>query len=188
MNLEDRSAVQQSPIIAGNRPRAALHLVLGPVGAGKSTFARGLARDLGAVRLTLDEWMSVLFRPDRPDGDLLEWYAERAERCVEQIWRVTRAVIAAGTPVVLEIGLIRRNERQGFYARATAVDLEPTIHVIDAARDIRRARVEERNRVQGQTFSMVVPPAIFELASDLWEPLDASECVGRDVRFLHTDA
>jgi hypothetical protein len=30
----------------------------------------------------------------------------------------------------------------------------------------------------------VVPPAIFELASDLWEPLDSSECAGRDVRFL----
>ena len=50
-----------------------------------------------------------------------------------------------------------------------------------------RARVEERNRSQGSTFSMVVPPAIFELASDLWEPPDADECQDRDVRFMRTD-
>jgi hypothetical protein len=33
----------------------------------------------------------------------------------------------------------------------------------------------------------VVPPAIFELASDLWEAPDFDECDGRDVRFLRTD-
>ena len=31
---------------------------------------------------------------------------------------------------------------------------------------------------------MVVPLAIFELASDLWQPLEADECEGRDVRFI----
>src|SRR5687768_55420 len=45
-------------------PSARVHLVLGPVGAGKSTFALELARSSGAVRLTLDEWMTELFRPD----------------------------------------------------------------------------------------------------------------------------
>src|SRR3954470_7970699 len=34
----------------------AVHVVIGPVGAGKSTFARGLAAQTGAVRLTLDAW------------------------------------------------------------------------------------------------------------------------------------
>ena len=52
----------------------------------------------------------------------------------------------------------------------------------DAPRDVRRERVERRNRDQGATFSMVVPPAIFELASDMWEPLDDDERAGRDVR------
>jgi len=45
-----------------------------------------------------------------------------------------------------------------------------------------------RNQAQGATFSMVVPPALFELASDLWEPLDESECQEREVVFLRTDS
>lgn len=44
--------------------------------------------------------------------------------------------------------------------------------------------MSERNRTQGGTFSMVVPPDVFELASDLWEPPSRSECAGRDVRFV----
>lgn len=43
---------------------ARLHLIVGPVGAGKSTFGRKLSRDVGAVRLTLDEWMATLFGDD----------------------------------------------------------------------------------------------------------------------------
>jgi hypothetical protein len=31
---------------------------------------------------------------------------------------------------------------------------------------------------------MVVPPDVFELASDLWEPPDETECLGRDIRFV----
>jgi hypothetical protein len=31
---------------------------------------------------------------------------------------------------------------------------------------------------------MDVPAEFFELASDLWQPPEESECVGRDVRFI----
>lgn len=161
---------------------AQIHLIVGPVGAGKSTFARGLARERRALRLTLDEWMAVLFRPDRPAADVMPWYLERTERCLEQIWRVALAALDVGTEVVLEIGLIQRQARGRFYDRADGSGHDLTIHVVDAPRELRRARVAARNRDQGETFSMVVPPEIFELASDLWEPLDADERAGRDVR------
>ncbi len=159
-----------------------IHLIVGPVGAGKSTFAARLAADHRAVRLTLDEWMAVLFRPDRPDDGVLAWYRERTQRCLDQIWRTARSALAAGTDVVLEIGLIQRGDRRRFYRQVDAVADPLTIYVLDAPRDVRRERVERRNRDQGATFSMVVPPAIFELASDLWEPLDDDERAGRDVR------
>ncbi|WP_293248436.1 hypothetical protein [Nannocystis sp.] len=35
---------------------------------------------------------------------------------------------------------------------------------------------------------MVVPPQIFELASDLWQPLDTDECEGREIHFLDSAA
>jgi predicted kinase len=166
--------------------RGRIHVIVGPVGAGKSTFGLGLAAGGGAVRLTLDEWMTALFRPDRPDAGVIEWYVERAARCVERIWVVARDIAAVGADVVLEIGLLRRRDREQLYARSAAAGLALTIHALDAPRDVRRERVERRNREQGPTFSMLVPLEFFERASDLWEPLEPEECEGRDVRFLTT--
>jgi len=177
-SLPDHAALRQ----------ARIHLVLGPVGAGKSTFALRLARADRAVRLTLDEWMAKLFAPDRPDDGVMEWYAERTARCIEQIWALATALIDGDTNVVLEIGLLRRLEREAFYRRVDESGAHLTIYVLDAPRDVRRRRVEERNHARGSTYSMIVPSAIFELASDLWEPPEPIECEGRDMRFVHTGA
>jgi len=137
------------------------------------------------VRLTLDDWMTRLFSPDRPASGVMEWYVERAARCIDQIWRIASSLISVGTDVILEIGLIRRDDRSRLFERVDAAGHALTVHVLEAPREVRRERVERRNRDQGATFSMVVPPHFFELASDLWQPLDDDECEGREVRFVN---
>lgn len=164
-----------------------IHLLLGPVGAGKSTFARQLCANRRAVRLTLDEWMAQLYSADRPEAGVMEWYVERTGRCIEQIWKLTQSLVAAQTEVVLEIGLIQRPARERLYRRVDAAGYEMDIYVLDAPRDERWERVQKRNQQQGETFSMVVPEHIFELASDMWEPLDEDECRRRNVRFIDAD-
>lgn len=185
---DGRAGAQDKKAAPGGESHAArVHLVIGPVGAGKSTFAQRLVHERGAVLFTLDEWMVTLFRPDRPAQGVLAWYRERAQRCIDQIWKTAQPLAARGDEVVLEIGLLQRDERERFYERVGAAGLRLTLHVLDAARSVRRARVVERNRCQGATFSMLVPPEIFELASDLWQAPDPDECLGRDVFFMRTD-
>ena len=161
-----------------------LHLIIGPVGAGKSTFGLKLSREQRAVRLTLDEWMAALFGGDeRPAEGRIAWYTERTARCIEQIWSLTRRLMDIGVPVVLEIGLIQRAARREFYTYIDAEGLDHVVYVVDADRDVRRARVLQRNQEKGETFSMDVPLDVFELASNLWEPPDDEECSEREVRF-----
>lgn len=169
--------------MAGTAPR--IHLVIGPVGAGKSTFARRLVQQHRAVPLNLDDWMATLFSPDRPDtADVMAWYVPRTLRCLAQIWKTAEAVLDAGGNVVLEIGLIQQHQRAAFYARMGPWAETMEVYVLDAPREVRRERVLRRNAEQGATFSMVVPPHIFELASDLWQPPDAVECAQRQVVFV----
>jgi predicted kinase len=164
-----------------------IHLIIGPVGSGKSTLARKLSREHGAVRLILDEWMAVLFGDDeRPADGRIEWYVARTARCLELIWRLTEELMAVGTSVVLEVGLIQRAAREAFYSRIDAMAYEHTIYVVDADRDVRRARVMRRNAERGETFSVAVPLEFFELASDLWERPDDVEGTGRELRFIET--
>jgi predicted kinase len=164
---------------------AHLHLIIGPVGAGKSTFARTLAREHRAVRLTLDAWMATLFGADeRPQTNVIDWYIERRDRCLDQIWQLAQDMYEAGTSVVLEIGLIQRSERAAFYARVSDAGYGLTVYVLDAPREVRRARVEQRNAERGETFSTIVPPAFFELASDMWQAPEDDELLRRDVRFV----
>ena len=168
---KDSTKVQPHP----PRTQGAVFLLLGPVGAGKSTLALALADEHRAIRLTLDDWMARLYAPDRPDTGVVEWYQERARRAVAQIWKLTVSLVERGIDVVLELGLIVRREREQFYALVRHDRVRLTLVVVDAPRDVRRERVRERNRERGATFSMLVPDAVFELASDLWEAPDAAE-------------
>ena len=163
-----------------------IHLIEGPVGAGKSTFAATLSERHAAPHLCLDGWMAILFGPDRPGAGVLDWYMERKDRCLDQIWAVTRAIVDLGGDVVLELGLVQRHSRESFYSRVDAQAYDMTVYVLDAPREVRRRRVRARNKQKGGTFSMEVPDRVFEMASDLWEPPDAGECRDRDVRFIGT--
>jgi len=163
---------------------AHIHLIEGPVGAGKSTFAARLSATHAAPHLALDDWMATLFAPDRPDGDIMPWYLDRKARCIEQIWKIACGLIDTGTDVVLELGLIQRAARADFYGRLDTGDVAHTVYVLDAPKEVRHARVRRRNEETGATFSMVVPDAIFEMASGLWEPPDEAECATRDIQFI----
>ena len=70
--------VMEAPASAMTEPELpTVHLLCGLNGAGKTTYAKRLARHITAVRFTLDEWMLRLYsrRYDEPE------YATQAEVC-----------------------------------------------------------------------------------------------------------
>ena len=156
-------------------PRGTLHLLIGPVGAGKSTYARQRIARSPAVFLDLDAWMVRLFGADpRPPEGVIAWYLERRERCRALLWDLAMDVLASGTDVFLEIGLLGKAEREAFYEKVRAADVELLVYLLDAPRAVRRERVAERNKA-AEPFTQVVPPEFFERASDAWEPPSESE-------------
>ncbi|MCZ8073796.1 MAG: ATP-binding protein [Paucibacter sp.] len=155
---------------------AQVHLIEGPVGAGKSTYARGLEQEGRGVHIALDAWFAALFSPDRPAENWLPWYIERKERLLRLIWAHAERLLDSGHDVILELGLIQRAARLPFCQQVIAAGHPLCIHVLDAPTELRRERVQRRNAEQGPTFSMVVPDAVFDMASQFWEAPDAFEC------------
>jgi predicted kinase len=166
---------------------ATIHLIEGPVGSGKSTFAVQLSNEHQAPKLILDEWMATLFSPDRPATGVVEWYLERKDRCIDQIWQLALEVIESGSDVVLELGLIRQADRRQFFERIDSAGHHLNIYVLDAPLEDRRERVRVRNKNRGSTYAMEVPDHVFEMANAMWEPLDESECGGYEIQFISTE-
>jgi predicted kinase len=165
-----------------------VHLIEGPVGAGKSTYASALARRNNGVHIALDEWFAALFSPDRPAGDVVPWYMARKERLLAHIWSHSRRILASGTDVILELGLIQRQGRVAFGRQIQEEGYELVVHVLDAPLEVRRERVQRRNVEKGATFAMVVPDQVFEMASKLWEAPDDVECSEYAVTFVPASA
>jgi predicted kinase len=161
-----------------------VHLIEGPVGAGKSTFSAALALRTHGVHVALDEWFVALFSPDRPAEDFVPWYVERKERLLGLIWNHSQRILASGADAILELGLIQRQRRVAFARQVQDEGFELLVHVVDAPLEVRRERVKRRNVEQGSTFSMVVPEHVFEMASRLWEPPDDVECREFAIEFV----
>lgn len=164
-----------------------VHLIEGPVGAGKSTFSAALAARTEGVHIALDEWFAKLFSQDRPVGDFVPWYIDRKERLLGLIWSHSRRILGSGRDVVLELGLIQRQYRIEFCRKVRAEGFELVVHIVDAPLEVRRERVQRRNTEKGSTYSMVVPEPVFEMASKLWEAPDEVECSEFRVAFVTGD-
>lgn len=165
-----------------------VHLIEGPVGAGKTTFSTVLAQNIGGIHIALDEWFARLFSPDRPEGDFVPWYVQRKERLLDLIWIHSQKILDSGRDVVLELGLIQQLPRMAFCRRIVEEGFSLRIQVLDAPLELRRERVRRRNEEKGPTFSMLVPAHIFEIASALWEPPDEFEREEFDIDFVSTSS
>ena len=87
-------------------------LVVGCTGAGKTTYARKLADDMGAIRFLIDEWMVPLFGPDQPTPIRFDWMMERVNRCEAMIFATVRQIVARGGTAVLDLGFTKNAHRE----------------------------------------------------------------------------
>jgi predicted kinase len=157
------------------RPCPTVHFVCGPTASGKSTHARRLAAEHHAVRFAIDDWMHRLFAEDRPARMDLAWVMARVARCQQQIWATCTQILTTGTPVVLELGLMRAQDRQRAQALAEATGCQARFHFTDADRATRWQRVQERNLDKGATYSFEITQAMFDVMEKAFEPPSAQE-------------
>ena len=128
--------------------------------------------------------MVTLFRPDRPDDGFMQWYSERKQRCLDQIWQLASEILATGNSVVLELGLVQRALRDAFYAQVDITDHRLCVYWLDVPESVRWQRVQQRNTDQSSTYKMTVTEEIFAMANSAWEAPDELECEQRAITLV----
>ena len=118
-----------------------LHLMVGLPGSGKTTRAKELEQECGALRLTPDEWHLQLFGNDFPGPD----HDDRHSRVEWLMWCTARRALELGVSVILDFGFWGREERDGLREQARLLGADFRIHYMDVPLEELLRRVERRN-------------------------------------------
>jgi predicted kinase len=145
-------------------------LITGSTGAGKTSYAIGLAARLGGIRFSIDEWMTTLFWMDSPQPIEFEWTMARIGRCETQILAQVAALSALGIPSVLDLGFTRADHRARLATATKEIGATASLHWVDVPEEERWRRVEQRNLEKGETFAMTVDRAMFDFMEGQWQP------------------
>jgi predicted kinase len=151
------------------------YLICGSTGAGKTTYAKALAKQVGGFHFAIDAWMTTLFWPDSPDPISFDWAMERINRCEAQIIDLAYQCYGHSIPVILDLGFTKKDHRQKFASIASGANIAFELHFVDVDRDERWARVQNRNHAKGPTFAMEVNRDMFDFVEAMWEAPDQDE-------------
>jgi predicted kinase len=119
-----------------NRATSTLFVVVGLPASGKTTRAKEIEHERGALRLTPDEWMIPLFNDNDANGkrNVLEgrfiWLARRALR--------------AGVDVVADVGVWSKVERTALRALAADAGAKCELIYLHVDDDEQRRRRDDR--------------------------------------------
>ena len=120
---------------------ARIIITCGKLCSGKTTYSKRLAKEIGAVRLSVDEITLLLLGPFA--GDILDEYFQKLEK---YLMEKSLEAAEAGVSSVIDLGLWTKAEREKvreFYRDRGA---ECEIHYLKVPDGVWRERIEKRNR------------------------------------------
>lgn len=113
-----------------------LYLTIGLPGTGKTTAARRIEEEQGALRLTKDEWIKALYGRDNP--------ASASDVIEGRLIQIGMRALALGVNVVIDYGLWSRDERAALRHAAAEIGAVVVLRYFDLTVAEQRKRLDKR--------------------------------------------
>ena len=140
---------------------ATLHFIAGKAGAGKTTLARQLAEDLGAMCICEDEWLVQIADPIHNLAD----YVKAVRRLRAALAPHVIELLKLDVSVVFDFAGNTRRDRAWVRSLFETAGVEHVLHVLHTDDETCRQRVRERNATQpaGVFFGIVTDEQVVEV-------------------------
>jgi len=128
-------------IILSMKRQPIVYLICGFIGAGKTTFAKRIEKETGAVRITKDEWSIRLIGNDPTIDGYEEW-----DRKIIGLSRDIAFYLAEkGIDVIMDEGFWAKEERDELKRKINAIGAEVVMYYVETSIETIRERVVGRN-------------------------------------------
>lgn len=149
---------------------AKLFLLHGFVGAGKTTFAKKLSAETGAIRFSPDEWMDLLYGNNPPEA----LFADYNRRVKDLIWNVAEQLLKRDQHVILDYGFWTRKSRNEYRLRGSALNVETVLYSVSCDPQLMRERVRQRS-LELPKGALFIDDNAMDLFLTKFEPLQEDE-------------
>lgn len=154
--------------------QSTLYLTVGLPGTGKTTAARRIEEEQGALRLTKDEWMKALYGRDNP--------ASASDVIEGRLIQIGMRALELGIDVVIDYGLWGRDERSALRQAAADIGAAVVIRYFELSPAEQRKRLDRRQAEAPHATWPVSDQEVAEWAAKIDIPtpgeLDGSEPIG----------
>jgi predicted kinase len=152
------------------KPRPTVHVICGFIGSGKTTFAKKLEQQTGAVRITKDEWLIRLIGND----PTIDGFAEYDHKICGLSRELAFYLVEKGVDVIIDEGFWARDERAEIRKQIVSLGAEHVLYYLDTPLETIRERVSRRNVSPTEDSFMISRELLDGYLSD-WQPPDEDE-------------
>ncbi len=154
--------------------RPVLTLMVGLPGAGKTTLAKEIEKETGAVRFTPDEWHLFLFGDDFHHPEEHELHNQRHDKVEALMWELGKQLLRRGVSVILDYGFWAEEQREEKRREAEALGAECQIRYVHAPLEELARRLDARGRAgQKDVFQTITREDLDEWAALFQPPQNA---------------